>query len=270
MRTTSSKKKVDNRSNNQDRREKPEKRKMKKFTPIGSTHEEGGTISPFEKTSRSKISSREIATPTTSNRPVATATPNAWETYGNAATARRFVGDLLKFSKGEFLAGVDGFEVPIGTELAAVMDSLITGWVRWRDGAVTDERTGPFPSYQPPQRHELADTDEDTWELDDQGQARDPWVFTNRVVMVGTDDDESLFTFTTSSRGGLSAVGELAKAYGHRLHEHPDEYPIIRLGVDSYRHRNRSFGRIKFPVFEVIDWTARGPLQALLNSQDDR
>jgi hypothetical protein len=270
MKTTSSKQKVGNRSDNQNRREKPEKRKTKKFTPIRSTHEEGGTISPFEKTSRSKISSREIATPTTAGRQVATATSNPWEIYGNAATSRRFVGDLLKFSKGTYVAGSDGYEVEIGTELAVVMDSLITGWVKWRDGTVIDERVGPILDFQPPSRNELGDNDATTWPLDDEGQPRDPWLFTNRVVMVECDT-ETLYTFTCSSRGGLSAIGELAKVYGRRLHLHPDDYPVIKLGVGSYAHRVKSYGRIKYPIFEVIDWTPRGPLQALLNSnQDDR
>ena len=32
---------------------------------------------------------------------------NPWLDYGNAAAARSFFGTLLKFSKGEFLAGME-------------------------------------------------------------------------------------------------------------------------------------------------------------------
>ena len=34
--------------------------------------------------------------------------------------------------------------------------------------------------------------------------------------------DESLFTFTTSSRGGLSAIGELCKIYGKHMRQRPE------------------------------------------------
>jgi hypothetical protein len=282
MKTTSSKKKPMPRD---DRRETVKTASSrKKFVVLGSSHEEGGTVKPgHEKPTnrdrpvirsvRSNDDSRIAPSTPANGRQVATAGPNPFETYGNAVTARQFVGDLLKFSKGEYLAGVDGYEVTIGTELAAIMDSLVTGWVKWVGGARVDQRSGPIQNFQPPQRHELGDDDQDTWDLDDEGRPKDPWQFENRIVLVGVDDDQSLYTFTTSSRGGLSAIGELAKAYGHRLHSHPNEYPVVRLGVGSYAHRNRSFGRIKFPNFEIIDWTESRPLQALLASDlahDDR
>ena len=58
-----------------------------------------------------------------------------------------------------------------------------------------------------------------------------------------------LYTFTTSSRGGISAIAGLVRRYANHRHRHPDVFPLIALGVDSYQHPNREFGRIKFPVF---------------------
>jgi hypothetical protein len=263
-----------------DRSETMKSSSRKKFVASRSSHEEGGSIRPGRE-KRPTINrdrsngAREIASSTpTAGRQIATTALNAYEAYGAATAARAFIGDLLKFSKGEYLAGVDQYEVPIGTELAVAMSELVVGWVKWVDGARVDQRCGPIQSFQPPQRHELGDDDQDAWDSDDEGRPRDPWQFENRVPMIGTDDEQSVFTFTTSSRGGLSAIGELAKTYGHRLHTHPNEFPIVKLGVGSYAHRNRSFGRIKYPIFEVIGWTDSRPLQALLtdspNDPDDR
>jgi hypothetical protein len=62
-------------------------------------------------------------------------------------------------------------------------------------------------------------------------------------------NEGELFTFTTSSRGGISAIAGLARRYANHRRRHPDDFPRIALGVDSYQHPNREFGRIKFPVF---------------------
>jgi hypothetical protein len=50
--------------------------------------------------------------------------------YGEDATARSITGTLLRFSKGDFLAGQDGVDVPIGSRFVAIMDSLLVGWIR--------------------------------------------------------------------------------------------------------------------------------------------
>ena len=93
------------------------------------------------------------------------------------------------------------------------------------------------------------------------GTPRDPWQFTNTLIMkeVGADgrDEEALFTFTTSSRGGLNCVGELCRVFGRQMRMRPDEFPIVELGVDSYKHSNPEFGKIKVPLMEVVGWEPR-------------
>ena len=37
----------------------------------------------------------------------------------------------------------------------------------------------------------------------------------------------------------------------------PNEYPIIEIGVGSYKHPNPEFGRIKFPTFEIVGWAPK-------------
>jgi len=251
-----------------DSREDNRKAKLKSGTAAASFYDEEAEqeeeIEEQPKT-RGRQAGRDVAT-TRSAVPSVTTTPNAWESYGAVVGSRQFVGELLKFSKGDYTVGREGTELEPGTELVAVMDSLVVGWTKWRDGMPVDERVGLVQTFQPPQRAELGDNDADLWERDDDDKPRDPWQFGNRLVMVGVED-QAVFTFTTSSRGGLSAVGELAKAYGRRLHAHPDEYPVVELGVSSYQHRVKSYGRIKVPVLRIASWTDAGRYRSLIDSR---
>jgi hypothetical protein len=69
--------------------------------------------------------------------------------------------------------------------------------------------------------------------------------------------DGAIFTFVASSKGGLGGIGELCKEYGKTMRQRPDQYPVIELDIGSYQHRDRSLGRIKFPIFRIVDWKPR-------------
>src|ERR1700730_19420433 len=73
-----------------------------------------------------------------------------------------------------------------------------------------------------------------------------------------------LFTFATSSKGGLGAVVELSKAYGKMMRQRPDHIPIVKLGFGSYKPRDLTRIRVKFPIFEVTGWTDKQPYLNLL------
>jgi hypothetical protein len=185
--------------------------------------------------------------------------PSYFESYGQSAANTPIVGRLLKFNKGDWLAGQDEEELERGTQLVAVMDQLFIGWIKWVDSKPEEQRLGKVvEGYRPEKRKELGDTDETLWEVDDQGRARDPWQFTNHLILrnPGTtgEDDEDLYTFATSSRGGINAIGELCKAYGKAMRMKPEEWPVVELDVDSYNHSNKEFGRIKIPVIKLVDW----------------
>jgi hypothetical protein len=206
------------------------------------------------------------------SKEVANVGPNPFETYGRATVNTRIVGQLLKFSKGDYLAGQDSTLIPLGTRLAAIMDQLMVGWIKWRDYKQVDHDMGLVASgHVPCKRADLDDNDEETWETDDEGQRRDPWQFSNYLIVV-EQKEKTLFTFTTSSKGGLGAIGELCNVYGKAMRERPDDYPIIELGVGSYMHPIKKYGRIKYPVFintkarppSVFGWAAKAPLLNLL------
>jgi hypothetical protein len=192
---------------------------------------------------------------------VAKATQNFFEKYGEAATQRNIIGRLLKFNKfGEFRAGQDEQEIPRGTALIAYMNTLAIGYVRWQDARPAEIIMGPVgEGFVPPRREELGHTDQSYWETFDDGRPRDPWQLSNSLVLLDTESGE-FYTFNSSSKGGLGAVGELAKVYGKHLRQKPDEMPAIELDVGSYQHPNRAYGEIRFPILRVTGWIAADKL----------
>jgi hypothetical protein len=107
--------------------------------------------------------------------------------------------------------------------------------------------------FVPPLRKELGDNDKTQWETDDEGEPRDPWQFTNTIVLIELETNE-LFTFSTSSRGGLNAIGQLSLRYGEHMRQKPDETPVLELGSGSYKHLNKKFGEIRIPILRITDY----------------
>ena len=101
--------------------------------------------------------------------------------------------------------------------------------------------------------------DEAEWETDERGEARDPWQLTNYMLMQGTGDDEDqLYTFTTSSKGGMGQVGKLCRAVGEAQQRgKTGVFPIVEIGGDSYPHPNKAYGLIKYPTFKIVGWVSK-------------
>lgn len=166
-------------------------------------------------------------------------------------------GQFLSFKNGEFLYGQDATELPIGTRLIANMEGLRLGWRRWFGGQVTDDRTSLLTEREPiPRREELGDNDKAMWERDaptpqnPNPPARDPWQYTNILEL---SSSEETFIYSTSSKGGIGAIGRLCKAYGHERRQRPGMVPVVELARDFYNHK--TFGKTYFPEFNIVGWT---------------
>lgn len=192
-----------------------------------------------------------------------TGSDNPFAAYGRGATSRN-IGELLKFQHGTYVAGPAGDDVAPGTVVIPCMDLLTIGWTKWEDARPVEHRTELcVDGIQPPRRRELGDLDEALWERGDNGKPRDPWSFGNSLPMIGADD-RTIYTFVTSSLGGLNAIGELCKTYGKALRQRPDAYPVVELASGSYQHRDKSIGKVRFPVFRVLDYTPKAPILQLI------
>jgi hypothetical protein len=196
----------------------------------------------------------DVITKTTGTA-VGETTENVFLRYGRGAANRTFIGDLMRFHKfGEYRAGQDDSEIPLGTRCGAYMASFCIGWQRWEANRPMEQIMGPIAKgFIPPERKSLGHLDKTQWESFDDGREKDPWAFTNTLVLVSLEGNEPKFyTFTTSSKGGIGALGTLALQFGEHLRQKPDESPIIELGRSSYTHG--SYGEIRIPVFKIVDW----------------
>jgi hypothetical protein len=192
---------------------------------------------------------------------------NPWERYGDEVNRNRIVGEMLKFSKGEWLVGRDGVEVLLGTKFVAGVDAMQVGWTKWEEGRPTDTVMGYLrDGYRVPRRSEMGDTDSEEWPLDDRnGKPRDPWQFSNRFILM--DASDQLFTFPTQSAGGVDACSTLASLYGKHVRAKPRELPVIALDRTSYMHPIRERGKIWKPIFRLVNWTDRKRFDAALKAE---
>jgi hypothetical protein len=183
---------------------------------------------------------------------------NVFAAFGEwAGRGSSIIGERLNFTKGDWVYGKTGNVLPLGTRLIAIMPSLAVGHVCWREQRPVDTKMGLLvEGFKPQARDELGDTDPGMWELDDAGRPRDPWAATNHLQLVDPKDPERIFTYVTSSKGGLAAIASLASTYGREIPRgsREDQFPLVELGCSSYQHSNRAYGRIKTPVLNLIGW----------------
>jgi hypothetical protein len=194
---------------------------------------------------------------------------NVFAQYADAASPKNIVGKLLKFAKGDWIAGEGSEELKDGTTLTADMSQLWVGWTRWEDNKPVEHRLGRIvDNFRPPQRRDLGCLDKADWPADERGEARDPWQFGNYLVLKNAETGE-YFTFTTGTRGGLNTIADLCRHYARDVKQHPDCFPIVALRSDSYNHPNKAFGRIKIPVLAVVGRAPRDGSVAIQTIADD-
>jgi hypothetical protein len=164
-------------------------------------------------------------------------------------TSASKLGRILKFNKGKFFIGNDDVT---GRECIALMTELVRGRAKFSDGKVVAQRLGKVADgFKWPEREELDDLDQKTWEIDSRGERRDPWsekqfYLPMRDLETGVDA-----VFITASQGGRDAIGRLCDIYGRNF---LNGLPIIKLDHTSYKHRE--FGHIDQPDFPIMGWEA--------------
>jgi hypothetical protein len=193
---------------------------------------------------------------------------NFFEQYAEAANGNRVIGDFLKFSKGDWLYGRNSEEMDRGTRLVANLAELKVGWQKWSGGKPADAVMGKvIEGFVPPTRASLGDNEPHLWEVDESnGQRRDPWQLTNTLILKEEKADD-LYTFSTSSKGGIGAIAKIAGEFGRHMRAKPGELPVVALEVDSYAHPNKALGRIKTPVFKLVGWADKAAFDAALNAE---
>jgi hypothetical protein len=190
------------------------------------------------------------------------------EQFTRETSRKMWVGELLKYVKGEYQVGKEEDEIEIGTKMVAIIPSMLHGWIKWEGGhPVAHEMGVVVEGFRLPKREDLGDPEENGgWEKDDHGVARDPWQRNALLVMV--DEDDNIYTFSTGSKGGLSALGELVAAYCKHARTHPTQLPLIEPQSSSYKHTD--YGKVHTPVFKVIGWKEQAKFMALLDGAGEK
>jgi hypothetical protein len=184
--------------------------------------------------------------------------------YAAEESKRRFLGKLIKFVKGEWQMGLNRDPISSSQRFVAVMDTLTIGYMKWVGGEIVDHKMGLVADgFRAAHRNDLDDLGGENWEASEYGDRIDPWQKTKLLVLVSPTAPHDLFTFSTSTEGGGNAIGDLCAAHGAST-EGAGLYPVVTLGTDSYQHSNRAFGRVKVPVFKIVDCVEAAPFNALV------
>lgn len=164
---------------------------------------------------------------------------------------------LLKFSKvGKWVLGMDNEEVKPGTRFIADPASLSWGFVAWWLAQVEDERMQPLsagpvdPTTLPPVN---------SGGIPPGSKDKKPsgvgWQSQLSIEMVTQSDVPLAVLYKTSSRGGLTAIMDLAGAMDAGMQENPNRcYPVLEVAQDSYIHKNKEIGQVLIPIINIVGW----------------
>src|SRR5262249_10306077 len=138
---------------------------------------------------------------------------DAWSDYIAHTAPSHILGTGLKFHQSFGWTNFDNEPIPDGTRFVAAMPMLKVGWQKWWDGAPAGHELGmQADGYRIPPRDSLGDNDESKWQLDSQGEPKNPWQEAALLPLLNPKTGD-VFTYSTGSWGGRAAIGGLMKEY---------------------------------------------------------
>lgn len=218
---------------------------------------------PRTPTARELTAARKAQAPTptpqvpatqTQVRSVVPTTPEDYQQeYLDEVAPSGIAGRLIRFKEGRYVTPDDEQEVPEGAEFILLADDTLVGWIKFNGtGEAPDRHMGLFfDGFVMPPRESLGDLDQKAWEIGLDNEPADPWLHQQMIVLQNTETQE-LFTFSTSSKTGRRAVGNLLRHYTRMRKTRPDELPVVRLGTGGFEHKDKRVGFVDVPVFVVV------------------
>jgi hypothetical protein len=204
----------------------------------------------------------------TTNLPVPKPNPTALATiverpyrdrYLDEIAPANIVGRLIKFSKaGEFATIDDGEKIPAEAEFTVLADQTAIGWIKFNgEDAPPDREMGLlYDGFVLPLRDTLGDLDQSKWDTGLDNLPQDPWQHFIYLVLQSAATAE-LYTFSTSSKTGRRAVGNLLRHFDRMRKTHPSDLPRVRLSAGGFEHKNKGIGWVAVPLFIVVGRTPR-------------
>ena len=174
--------------------------------------------------------------------------------YLDVIAPASIVGRMAKFSKdGDWVITDDDTVIGDDVDFIALVDQTLIGYIKFNgEGAPPDRIMGLlYDGFVMPERKTLGDLDQAKWEIGLDGKPADPWQHHVYLVLQRGDTGE-LFTFVSSSVTGRRAIGTLLRHYDRMQRTHPDEYPMVRLKIGGFQHKDDRVGWVKTPVLAVV------------------
>jgi hypothetical protein len=194
------------------------------------------------------------AGPTTAIVPAMPDNRTPVQQYLDGVAPAAIVGRMIKFGKdGKFITADDTAVVSDEADFTALCDQTLVGWLKFNGAGEPPDRVMGvlYDDFQMPARDTLGDADPSSWELGLDGRPQDPWQHHVYLVLQRADTGE-LFTYVTSSITGRRAIGNLLRHYDRMTKTNPDEYPVVRLKVGGFQHRDDRVGWVATPVLAVV------------------
>ena len=229
-----------------------------------STSKSHNTRTPEQIRTAQKADAEKAAAAIKANLPVPTnGNATAVAPPDNRTDVRRYldeiapasiVGSMIKFTKnGEYATSDDDTVIGDDMDFVALVDQTLIGFIKFNgEGAPPDRVMGLlYEGFVRPARSSLPDLDQSKWEMGLDGRPADPWQHHVYLVLQKAETGE-LFTFVTSSITGRRAIGMLLRHYDRMQRTHPDQYPVIRLKIGGFQHKDDRVGWVKTPVLAVV------------------
>jgi len=166
-------------------------------------------------------------------------------------TAQARVGFLKMDKTGAWNWGTDETPVEEGTPVYVDPNGFVHGWQCWADtdipgvgSELLGEVLAPMFEPLPPKPHEVPENGRE-------------W---GQLCGLSCVVDGQRLTYSTTSKGGLSAFAALADEYAKQATKAPSKMiAVVNLSSDSYKHKNKTYGRIYTPVIDIVGWVAALP-----------
>lgn len=158
---------------------------------------------------------------------------------------------LLKFSTNEgniWMYGQDGVEVEEGSLWAVNPLSFEHGYVCWKDSKIVGEHMVPA-GVATPNASSFEDHGPDSRGKPTRWDAQ----MSIMLKCISGEDAGTEVKYSTSTKGGVSAIKALSKAVGMQINSgSADVVPVVVLDKDYYTHKE--YGKIYTPKLTVDKW----------------
>lgn len=173
------------------------------------------------------------------------------------SSTRLFPGEALNFKKGRWYFGFNKTKrsrVKTGTQFVMNLANTVETWQTFVDGKprfaplayiINGESRAP--------REEMGQTDEDAWDVGDDGNPMDP-VQAITVCPIREKGSTELQHISLSSISARIAFDKLLADWLDQYEAQPGKLPVVELLEAEERTRKGSKQTFLAPVFEIVGW----------------